>query len=597
MELLYKLYKLLNRREKIVGGLVTGLFCITSVLEVFGLGCIFIYVKLILDPTQVKTIPPLLWLQEFIAVDTRHFLVILGGLLLVVLAAKAMMALVCAWANFRYSLARMASFSADLFQIYLSKDYTYFLNHNSSDLKQNILDEIYNVTFNVLIPVLYIISETLALSCIVLLLLFLHPIQTLIMFAITGLLFGGYLLAVKKRLDKLGIQKSMTNQARHRLVGDAFSTIKEVILWNAKENFIHKFRRALQGYSYSMAWSHILLQVPRYLIEAVGFCLIVALMMYQLLHSQNPADIISLIALYGAAGIRMMPSFNRIATNAAQIRFHKRSLYSFYNDLFLRRSMLPLKSNKKKPTEEPLPFERAITYDQVSFAYEKDSRNVVHDISLLIHKRSTIAFVGTSGAGKSTLIDLLLGLIYPDSGTIRIDDVPLDPFNISAWRKQVGYVPQRVVLFDESVAANVAFGIPPAERSMAQVEWACKVAKIDLFIEQSLEHGYQTRLGENGIRLSGGQAQRIAIARALYHKPSVLILDEATAALDGVTEHEIIETMEELAGKMTIIMIAHRLNTVKNCDMIYLFEKGQIVDWGTYPALLERNAHFQKMAG
>lgn len=595
MELLYKLYKLLTRREKIVGGLVTALFCITSVLEVVGLGFIFLYVKLILDPTQIKDIPPLLWLQQLLAVDTRHFLVILGGLLLVVLATKAMMALVCAWANFRFSLARMASFSADLFEIYLSKNYTYFLNHNSTDLKKNILDEIYNVTFNVLIPVLYIVSETLALTCIVLLLLFLHPIQTLIMFAITGLLFGGYLLAVKQRLDVLGVQKNITNHARHRLVSDAFSTIKEVILWDAKEHFLHKFRRALKGYSLSMAWSHILLQVPRYLIEAVGFCLIVALMMYQLLHSQNPADIISLIALYGAAGMRMMPSFNRIATNAAQIRFHKRSLYTFYSDLFLRRSLIPVKISKR--LETTLPFEKTITYDQVSFAYAKDGTNIVHDLSLVIHKRSSVAFVGSSGAGKSTLIDLLLGLIYPDNGSIRIDGIALDPFNISDWRKQIGYVPQRVVLLDDSVAANVAFGIPVAERSMTQIEWACKVAKIDLFIEQNLEHGYQTKLGENGIRLSGGQAQRIAIARALYHKPSVLILDEATAALDGVTEHEIVETMEELAGKMTIIMIAHRLNTVKNCDMIYLFEKGQLMDWGTYNALLERNEHFQKMVG
>jgi ABC-type multidrug transport system fused ATPase/permease subunit len=595
MELLYKLYKLLTRREKIVGGLVTGLFCITSILEVVGLGFIFIYVKLILDPTELKSIPFLLWAQDFLSVNTRQFLVILGALLLIVLATKALMALVCAWANFRFSLARMASFSSDLFQIYLSKNYTYFLNHNSTTLKQNILDEIYNATFNVLIPVLYIVSETLALSCIVLLLLFLHPIETLIMFAFTGLLFGGYLLAVKKRLDVLGAQKNMTNHARHRLVGDAFSTIKEVILWDAKEHFLDKFRHSLKGYSYAMAWSHILLQVPRYLIEAVGFCLIVGLMMYQLLHSQDPADIISMIALYGAAGMRMMPSFNRIATNAAQIRFHKRALYSFYNDLFLRRSLQPIKTLRS--LEKTLSFNKTITYDQVSFAYAKGGNNIISDLSLVIHKRSSIAFVGSSGAGKSTLIDLLLGLIYPDNGNIRIDDVTLDPFNITAWRKQVGYVPQRVVLLDESVAANVAFGVPVSERNMEQVEWACKVAKIDLFIEQNLEHGYQTKLGENGIRLSGGQAQRIAIARALYHKPSVLILDEATAALDGVTEHEIVETMEELAGRMTLIMVAHRLNTVKNCDIIYLLENGQISDWGTYNALLERNEHFQKMAG
>ena len=486
----------------------------------------------------------------------------------------------------------------DRSRIYLDKDYSYFLNHNSTHLKQNLLEEIYNATFNVFIPELYLISEALALGCIVLLLFILHPVETLIMFTVTGILFGLYLLMVKKRMEELGLQKSTTNHDRHRLVADVFSTIKETILWNAKATFINKFRRTLSGYSYAMAWSHILLQVPRYLIEATGFCLIVALMMYQLLHSDNPADVISLIALYGAAGMRMMPSFNRIATNTAQIRFHRRSFYAFYNDLAERRTLPPVTSIRP-PTaaEEPLSFEKSIAYDHVSFAYNKGGENVVHDLSLLIHKRSTIAFVGSSGAGKSTLIDLLLGLIYPDSGSVLIDGVALDPFNITTWRKQVGYVPQRVVLLDDSVAANVAFGVPSGERNMEQIEWACKVAKIDLFIEQNLKSGYQTKLGEHGLRLSGGQAQRIAIARALYHKPSVLVLDEATAALDGVTEHEIIDTMEELAGKMTIIMVAHRLNTVKNCDIIYLFDHGRIVDWGTYNALLERNEHFQKMAG
>jgi len=291
--------------------------------------------------------------------------------------------------------------------------------------------------------------------------------------------------------------------------------------------------------------------------------------------------------------MRMMPSFNRIATNLAQIRFHKRSLYAFYDDLLPRRWFTPLPSAHE---EVPMSFTKAITYDQVSFAYSRDGENVVHDLSLVIHKPSSVALVGSSGAGKSTIIDLLLGLVYPQNGSIKIDGIALDPMNIDAWRKQVGYVPQRVVLLDDSVAANVAFGVPTDERNMKQVEWACKVAKIDQFIEQELEYGYQTNLGENGIRLSGGQAQRIAIARALYRKPSVLILDEATAALDSITEREIIETIEELAGKMTIIMIAHRLNTVKHCDMIYLLNKGRVADLGTYNALIERNKQFQDMA-
>lgn len=522
-------------------------------------------------------------------------MVFLGGGLMILLAIKTLMALLCAWASFRYSLARMAGFSSDLFRIYLAKDYRYFLNQNSSALKQNLLDEVQNTTFNVFIPVLYILSEVLALSAIVLLLVLLHPVETGIMFAFTGVFFGAYLLLVKKRLDRLGKQRSIANQERFRLVNDAFSSIKETIIWDAKWSFLSKFRLSLQHYGYAIAWNHILLQVPRYMVEALGFCLIIGLMMYHLLHTNNPAEIISLIALYGAAGMRMMPSFNRIAVNAAQIRFHKRSLDSFYDDLKMRR-IIPYNPNEKRAVETPLLFEKAITYDNVSFAYSEGDDSVIDTLSLTIHKRSSVALVGASGAGKSTMVDLLLGLIYPTDGEIRIDDAPLSPMNIGAWRQQIGYIPQRIVLLDDSVIANVAFGVAPEEIDVAQVKWACNVARIDTFIETELPQQYETRLGENGTRLSGGQAQRIAIARALYRKPQVLIMDEATAALDGITEREITETLEELAGKMTLIIIAHRLNTVKHCDMIYLLHKGKISDWGTYHALLERNKQFQQMA-
>jgi ABC-type multidrug transport system fused ATPase/permease subunit len=595
MDLLFKIIRLLNRREKIQGIIVIGLFFVTSLLEVAGLGFIFLYVKLILDPAQLQTIPPLLWLYDWSGLKTTYIMVFLGGGLMILLAVKTLMALLCAWASFRFSLARMAGFSADLFRIYLAKDYRYFLNQNSSALKQNLLDEVQNTTFNVFIPILYILSEVLALTAIVLLLVLLHPIETGIMFAFTGVFFGAYLLLVKKRLDRLGKQRNIANSERFRLVNDAFSSIKETIIWDAKWSFLSKFRVALQRYGYAVAWNHIMLQVPRYLVEALGFCLIIGLMMYHLLHTNNPAEMISLIALYGAAGMRMMPSFNRIAVNAAQIRFHKHSLDSFYDDLKMRR-IIPYNPNEKRAVETPLLFEKAITYDNVSFAFSEGDDSVIDTLSLTIHKRSSVALVGASGAGKSTMVDLLLGLIYPTDGEIRIDDETLSPLNIGAWRQLIGYIPQRIVLLDDSVIANVAFGIGPEEIDIAQVKWACNVARIDTFIETELPQQYETRLGENGTRLSGGQAQRIAIARALYRKPQVLIMDEATAALDGITEREITETLEELAGKMTLIIIAHRLNTVKHCDMIYLLHKGKISDWGTYHALIERNDQFKKMA-
>ena len=594
--LLKRLYKLLKRREKILAIIVMALFFVTSLTEVFGLGFIFLYVKLILEPAGLHTMGILLKFQSLLGLtDDRHFLVALGVMLLAVLALKTFFGILSVWASMRFSLGRMAAFSIDLYRIYLFKDYLYFLDKNSATLKQNILEEIYSAIFNVMVPVLQLISEMMALMFIVLLLLVLHPIETVIMFASTGVMFGIYLMMVRDKLERLGEQKSQSNHDRHRLAADAFATIKETIVWDARWNFVQRFSAAMQRYSYAMAWHHVILQVPRYLIEAIGFFLIVGLIIHHLLTSHNAAEVVSVIALYGAAGMRMMPSFNRITVCLAQIRFHKRSLMSFYNDLILRRSMPNIPKNAQN-VEPMLPFEKSITFNDVSFSYTDGTDAVIRKVTLVIHKRSSIAFVGSSGAGKSTLVDMLLGLIEPTGGEICVDGEPLQAENIIAWRKQIGYIPQRVFLLDDTVAANIAFGEDPQNIDMEQVKWACKVARIDQFIEQDLTSGYQTMVGEHGVRLSGGQAQRIAIARALYRRPSVLIMDEATAALDGITEREITETLEELAGKLTIVMIAHRLNTVKHCDMIYMLQKGEVVDWGTYNALLERNEIFRQMA-
>lgn len=597
LRLLKRLYKILTRREKILAAIVVTLFSVTSLMEVAGLGLVFVYVKLIMDPTQIALLPHVDALRAMLGLDTdRKFLTALGVFLLAVMLSKSALGVANIWASSRFSLGRLASFSEDLYAIYLYRDYLSFLKVNPSVLKQNILDETYQTIFNVMIPVFIIISELITLSAIILMLFILYPVQTFVMALTVALMFGSFLLFTRKFLDHIGNIRSQSNATRHQLVNDAFSTIKEMIVWNARGVFTGRFSKAVREFSYASSWNSVLYQMPRMLIEVTGFIVIIGMMIYYLQTSKNPAEVVSVIALYGAAGMRMMPSFSRITVNITQVRFSKRAFYSISEDLLLRRAKKKLLP-QGVAEESPLPFTRKIEIGNVSFRYDPDAEKVLKDISLIIHKHSSVAFVGSSGAGKSTLMDMLLGVFMPDAGEIRIDETPLSDENIRNWRAHIGYVPQRVTLLDDTVAANIAFGVPPENVDMEQVRWAAKVAQIDQFIEADLPQQYETRLGERGIRLSGGQAQRIAIARALYRRPSVLVMDEATAALDNITEREITETLNELAGKITIIMIAHRLSTVKHCDMIYLFEKGRISDWGTYNALLERNETFQKMAG
>lgn len=595
--LLKRIYRLLTRREKILGGIVIILFGITSIMEVAGLGFIFLYVKIIMEPTQLQSIPFLLMLREWLEpIDQKHFLVLLGIGLLAILLLKTIFGVLSTWLSVRFSMGRFKMFSIDLYRIYVFKNYNYFLENNSTKLKQNILEEIGNAVMHVIFPLLVVISEIMVLGFIVLLLLYMHPTETLIMFGATGGVFGLYAALVRGWLERLGQQKEQGNLDRHALANDTFMVIKEAIVWNVRLPFLYRFKDAVSRHSYALSWHEVLVKMPRYLIEALGLSLIVGLIIHNVMTSDNPASIIPIVALYGAAGMRMLPSFTRITTNLGTIRFYKRSLMSFYSDLLLRR-FLPTIPPQASALSDPLSFQKNITFSNVCFAYSEEGKKVIEDFSLTIKKYSSIAFVGASGAGKSTLVEMLLGLVEPISGKICVDDVPLNADNIDAWRQNIGYIPQRVFLLDNTVAENVAFGVPLQEIDMGRVREACAMARISELVERDLVDGYQTPLGDHGVRLSGGQAQRIAIARALYRRPSVLIMDEATAALDGITEYEITETLNTLAKKLTIILIAHRLNTVKHCDQIYLLDKGKIIDAGTYSELLERNETFQKMAG
>jgi ABC-type multidrug transport system fused ATPase/permease subunit len=327
--------------------------------------------------------------------------------------------------------------------------------------------------------------------------------------------------------------------------------------------------------------------LPRFAFETIAFGAILLIAVYLIAMRRDMSAVIPVISLYAFAGYRMMPAFQHIYAGITQIRFHSGALDLLSEDL-ARTAPLPPESTPA------LPFQREIVLRDVSFAYPQTSA-ALRTVSLSIRANTTVAVVGASGAGKTTLIDVLLGLLRPQTGDIRVDGVDIDNSNVRAWQRNIGYVPQQIYLVDDSVAANIALGVPPEHIDRAAVEHAARIANLHDFIIGSLPNHYDTVIGERGIRLSGGQRQRIGIARALYADPSVLVLDEATSALDGVTESAIMEALGALAHKKTIVIIAHRLSTVEKCDVIYLMNEGRVVGQGSFAALRRESPLFQKM--
>jgi ABC-type multidrug transport system fused ATPase/permease subunit len=303
-----------------------------------------------------------------------------------------------------------------------------------------------------------------------------------------------------------------------------------------------------------------------------------------------------ILAVYVIAGYRMLPALQEIFSGLTTIRYNLVTLDSLYKDFT---GLEPVTTNKQDRQDMKAGFQhfKTIRFSAVDFRYPQGSEYALQEINLVIDRNTTVGLVGPTGSGKTTIVDTLLGLLLPVSGNLVVNDIIVTPGNVRGWQQCIGYVPQHIYLFDDTIAKNIAFGVADEAIDRVALERASRIANVHDYIVNELPNGYQTIVGQRGLRLSGGQQQRIGIARALYHQPDILVLDEATNALDSVTEHVVMDAIRLMSHKMTIIMIAHRLNTVKNCDVIHYIDQGHIVSSGTYAELSESCRHFQKMVG
>jgi ATP-binding cassette, subfamily B, bacterial PglK len=423
------------------------------------------------------------------------------------------------------------------------------------------------------------------------LLIIVDPLLALSVGVVLGLTYAGIYAAMSGRLKRLGQARIEANNERFTAVSEAFGAAKEVKVGGLEQAYIQRFAKPAEIFAKGQATASVIGQLPRFALEAIAFGGMLLVMLYLMAKSGSFAAALPIIALYAFAGYRIMPALQQIYGAFTQLRFAGPALDALHQDLSSLQT-----ANAQQGNLSPLPLTQAIRLEQVSYCYPNAPQPALKGIDLTIPAHSTVGFVGATGSGKTTTVDVILGLLESQDGHLSVDGQLITAANRRQWQCAIGYVPQHIYLADESVAANIAFGVKAKDIDQQAVECAAKIANLHEFVINDLPQGYATTVGERGVRLSGGQRQRIGIARALYHNPQVLILDEATSALDNLTEQAVMEAVNNLGHDITIILIAHRLSTVRQCDQIYLLERGEVKAQGTFEELIQASDRFRAMA-
>ena len=600
MEILRTFFDLLTPRERRNLYLLFVAVVIMAGLEVVSVASIMPFLSVAADPASVQENAYLNWVYESLGfTDTNSFLIALGLAALVAMVVSNAFIILTTWALYRYAWGRNHTLSYRLLKSYLHRPYEYFLTRNSSELGKNILEEVKEVVNEMLIHVLKGGAKAIVALFIIGFLVFIDPVVAILVAVVLGSAYIAIYFGVKNRLDVYGQKRVRTNSDRYQVVSEAFGGIKEVKLLGKEEAFLDQYKIPSKWYSRFQARYRVVRLVPRYLLEVVAFGGIILIAVYLIAVQENVQQVVPVLGLYAFAGYRLMPALQHAFKGIASARFNIAALNAVRDGLknTSASSGLQHKNDGVETGGSPsMELNNHLLIDDVSFEYPDAKEPAIKNLSLEIPAHTTIGFVGKTGSGKTTAVDLILGLLRPQQGTISIDGVPLEQENLRSWQQNIGYVPQQIYLSDDTIAHNIAFGVHEDEIDMDAIRDAARRAHISDFIDNELPNQWKTVVGERGVKLSGGQQQRIGIARALYHNPSVLVFDEATSALDQATEASVMEAIYELEGDHTMIMIAHRLSTVKRADNIVMLERGRKVGEGTYESLSNENPRFKAMA-
>jgi ABC-type multidrug transport system fused ATPase/permease subunit len=575
MTTLRAVFRLLTPSERRRGVTLVGLMLVGMVLETLGAGVVIPAVALLTQNDLTTRYPRLAPVIQWLGNPSQATLVTEGMVALVaVYLVKAVFLAFLAWRQTQFGYSVQASLSQRLFEIYLRQPYVFHLERNSAQLIRNAVTEVAQFTFNVFLPLLLLMTESFVLFGLAVLLIAVEPVGTVIVGIVLGLASWGFYGSTRGRMKRWGVDRQVHEGLRLQHLQQGLGGAKEVKLLGREDDFLTQYREHNERSSAVTQYQVTLQLFPRLWLEVLAVTALALLVVTMLGQGRRMDQIVPALGLFAAAAFRMMPSANR-ALNAIQgLRYGLPVIDVLRQELSLPTDV-PAAAVAGR---DPLPLRETIELTNVSFTYPTAATPSIQKLSMLIRRGESVGVTGSSGSGKTTLVDLILGLLTPDGGTITVDGADIQR-DMRRWQNQIGYVPQQVYLTDDTLRRNVAFGVRESDIDNAAVQRALRAAQLEAFIE-SLPSGAETLVGERGVRLSGGQRQRIGIARALYHDPNVLVLDEATSALDHVTEQGVMDAVTALHGSKTILIVAHRLSTVTRCDRLYRLESGRVVAAG-----------------
>jgi len=590
MKILKKLLFFFTPAEKKRAGMLLIMILIMALIDMLGIASIMPFMAVLSNPSLIETnvvLKSMFQASRVIGIETnQEFIFTLGILVFILLIFSISFKALTTYFQSRFVMMREYSISKRLVETYLHQPYSWFLNRNSAELGKSILSDTGFIIGQAISPMMELISKSIVVITLIALLLYVDIKLTLIVIFI---LVGSYVLIYKsfiRFLNRIGKEVFDSNQSRFTAVSEALGASKEIKIGRLEKIFIKKFSDPALIFAKNQISSTIIGQMPRFLIEGISFGGMILLVLYLISKTGTFAEAIPVIAVYAFVAYRLLPSIQQIYQARSTLKFSEATINNLYNDL----------KNLKVPNlnhdQGILSFNKAINLNNINYNYPNSSRTVLKNVNLNIPIRTTTGIVGATGCGKTTIADIILGLLEPQKGTVEVDGKIITKDNIRSWQRSIGYVPQQIYLSDNTIAANIAFGCDQKNINQELVDNAAKIANLHDFVIDELPNKYQTIVGERGVRLSGGQRQRIGIARALYHSPKVLILDEATSALDNQTEQIVMDTISNLNKEITIILIAHRLTTLKKCDNIFFLEKGEVKAELSFDELMKDNKYF-----
>lgn len=597
---LKKAWEILDARDRRSTLIMLGVIILGAFSATLSVVSIMPFLLVLSEPSRIQSIAQLNWVYETFGFTSNYaFIVASGVFFIVMIALTSLFSIFKIYMINRYAEMRSYALAQRLIRVYLQQPYVFFLDRHSGKSSSRILGQAGKTVTGFIKPSLQLVSACLTTLALVGVMLWAEPIIA----SVALLVFAGSYAAVyatnQHRLKLMGREKVDLAADRYRILGEIFAGIKYVKLLGKERAYHARFAKPSLRLARIQILIAVISNIPKLAMQGmtkagiIVICLLLA--SAEAIESGTAVtEIIPVIGLLAVAAQRLVPELGHIYKALTAMKTGAAAVDVVHEDLILNTRSADAALPRTPPA--PLGLKRSLVLKDICYRYPRAERQGLSDINLAVRAGEKIGIVGSTGAGKTTLADVILGLLEPVTGELRVDDRPITMNNMRAWQQTVGYVPQDIFLTDATISENIALGTEPKDIDQARVEKAARIARIDQFVRQELSEGYATKIGERGVRLSGGQRQRLGIARALYHDADLIVFDEATSALDNLTESEVMEAIDALPGDKTVLMIAHRLSTVKRCDRIVVLEKGRIIGTGPWKELEADNPAFRALA-